>query len=88
MYRRHDIWKRVNEDEVVCYWCFEDLDTGMFFVQNKDYFRRSGNLTTQVQQAEARVVDLIGREIEDRATFDTLLKAIEAHENLWGQPAD
>jgi hypothetical protein len=85
MYRRHDIWHRVNDDEVVCYRCFEDLETGRFFVQNKDFFRRSGNLTAQVQQAEARLVDLIGRDIRERATFPTLLEAIEAHENNWAQ---
>lgn len=86
LYRRHDVWSRVDDDHVVCYRCFEDLTTGEYFVQSKDFFRRSGStpLGVQVQQSESRLVDLIGREVPDRRTFPTLAEAIRAHDAKWG----
>jgi hypothetical protein len=85
LYRRHDIWCRIDDDQLACYRAFEDLGTGEFFVQSKDFFWRSGSdsLTTQVQRSEAQLVDLIGRDVPVRRTYPTIQEAIEAHEKLW-----
>ena len=85
MDRRHDVWCRIDDDQVVCYRTFEDLGSGEFFVQSKDVFWRSGRepLTTQVQQSEARLVDLIGRDVPSRRTYRTITDAIRAHEKMW-----
>ena len=85
LYRRHDVWCRIDDDQVVCYRAFEDLSNGEFFVQSKDYFWRSGGdpLTTQAQRSEAQLVDLIGRDVASRRTYPTIQEAIKAHESMW-----
>lgn len=87
MYRRHDIWCRVDDDQVVCYRAFEDLSNGEFFVQSKDTFWRSGSepLSKQVQRSESQLVDLIGREVPNRRMYATLTEAVKAFEKVWGR---
>lgn len=86
MYRRHDIWCRVDDDQVVCYRAFEDLSNGEFFVQSKDTFWRAGSetLSKQVQRSESQLVDLIGREVPSRRMYATLTEAVKAFEKVWG----
>lgn len=85
MYRRHDVWSRIDDDQVVCYRTFEDLTSGEFFVQSKDFFWRSGRdpLVTQLQRSEAQLIDLIGRDVPSRRTYRTIEEAIRAHEEMW-----
>jgi hypothetical protein len=86
LYRRHDVWRRIDDNQVVCYRCFEDLEANEFFVQSKDTFWRSGSesLGKQVPRSESQLVDLIGREVPNRRTYPTLGEAVKAFEKLWG----
>jgi hypothetical protein len=85
IFRRHDIWARIDDNQVVCYRCFEDVRGGGFFVQSKDFFWRSGkdSLALQVQRSEAQLIDLIGREVPTRRTYSTIDEAIRAHDGTW-----
>jgi hypothetical protein len=38
MLKFHEIWKRNDENSVVIYYCFEDLESGLYCVQNAEFF--------------------------------------------------
>ena len=38
MFKLYEIWKRPDENSVVIYYCFQSLDSGLYCVQNAEFF--------------------------------------------------
>jgi hypothetical protein len=81
LYRAIDVWKRINENEAVCFRCFQVGDKNAFCVQSSDFYRIPID-KKQFRQLEVQYIELFIEEDPDiRAkVYPTLKEAIETHE--------
>jgi hypothetical protein len=81
LYRRIDVWKRINSDKVVRYICFELLQEQMFCVQSADFIdypaRKERIINSEVQAANL-LLEFPPEEREGK--YSTLIEAIRAHD--------
>jgi len=87
MFRAIDIWRRVNDSEVVRYRCFQSLRTGRYCVQSADSYRLPDNLN-QERYLERQYIQLLIEQAPDErgGAYDTLEAAIEAHDAEFNPP--
>jgi len=81
MYRRIDVWRRIDPGTVACYRCFESISDGRYCVQSLDYFRLPLD-DVQQRQLGVQLVELFAEEdpLERSGGFPTLAEAIAAHD--------
>lgn len=81
LYKRIDVWTRIQDSQVAVYRCFEVLSSGGYCVQSKDFFHfplRAEDLAA----LERNFLDLfVEQEPGERSEiFPTLEEAIHQHE--------
>jgi hypothetical protein len=64
MYRQINIFKRIDETNIVIFRCFERLDVNKFCVQSADYFSLPIN-DSQLKNSEKQLLELFIEEIPD-----------------------
>jgi hypothetical protein len=81
MYKSIDIWKRIGEDQVVRYRCFQRLRDGLYCVQSADFYSLPLD-EVQVKYLDNQFLEfLIEEEPDQRAEMhETLEEAILIHE--------
>jgi hypothetical protein len=86
LYKRIDVWRKVDEDRAVRYLCFQDIERKTFYVQSADFFF-SPVSRDQLMSMEAQVIDLlIESEPGERANeYLTLSEAIQAHDEEFAE---
>ena len=81
LYKKIEVWKRIDTTSSLRYLCLEHLDTGKFCVQGADFFYLPIT-NEQVSQRELLQLELfIDTDPDDRTEFyDSLVAAISAHD--------
>ncbi|MDI6935168.1 hypothetical protein QMN21_26740, partial [Serratia sp. Se-PFBMAAmG] len=76
----HTVWRRPHEGAAVVYYCFEDLNTGKFCVQNADFFH--SNVDALRARSDALAMELFMEEspLERCSWADSITAAIEQHD--------
>ncbi len=80
MYKKIEVWKRVSENEMVLFICFETIPSGKFVVQSADFYR-VGSEVEQYLSMKKQQIELFVEETPDSRsdTFHSLEEAIQAH---------
>lgn len=80
MFKLHEVWNRLDEQNAVIYYCFEDLRSGQYCVQNAEFFCLP--LSDRRQQADRQAVELFIEECPStRGEWaQTLEAAISLHD--------
>jgi hypothetical protein len=81
MLKAIDVWKRLPNDRVVRYRCFEVLSGGGYCVQSADFFALPID-DAQLRFSDKQFLELLIEEapMERSAVYPTLQQAIAAHE--------
>lgn len=81
LYKRIDVWVRIEVDQVAVYRCFEALSAGGYCVQSKDFFHLPLE-KEDILMMEENFLDLLVEEdpAERSGIFPTLEEAIAQHE--------
>lgn len=81
LYKRIDVWTRIQANQVAVYRCFEVLPGGGYCVQNKDFFHFPLR-EADMKALERNFLDLLVEQDprERSEAFPTLEEAIEQHE--------
>jgi hypothetical protein len=84
LYRSLDVWKRVSTDCIVRYRCVENLSSGLFSVQSKDFYRVPLD-PRQIAFLEKQYLELLVEQASDERSgaFETLEVAISAHDEAF-----
>ncbi len=82
LYKRIDVWKRINDEKVARYLCFQILEEGEFCVQSADFFNYPVR-KSDLWHAEIQAVDLFleSPPEERNAKYSSLTEAIQAHDD-------
>ena len=80
-YKSIDVWRRLNDERVVRYRCFEVLPDGGFCVQSADFFDAPVSID-RILEHERQYVELLIEDAPDERSepHETLEAAIEAHD--------
>lgn len=81
LYKRIDIWTRIEGDQVAVYRCLEALPAGGYCVQSRDLFRLPLEKES-ILMMEENFIDLLAEEdpVERSGIFPTIEEAIAQHE--------
>ncbi len=81
LFRRIDVWKRINDEKTIKYICFENLENNRFIVQNADFFYDPVG-KKELEESEKRSVELFieSSPNERNKEYSSLNEAIEAHD--------
>ena len=81
LYKSFDVWKRINENEAICYRCFQVVDENVFCVQSADFYRIPID-KKQIRQLEKQYIELFIEEAPDirDKVYPTLEEAIKAND--------
>jgi hypothetical protein len=84
MYKSFDVWVYEQEGGVARYRCFENLATGRFCVQSKDFYRLPVSAVVK-SQLDLQFFELLLEKRPDvrSGTFDSIEEAIRAHEETF-----
>ncbi|MDH0646821.1 hypothetical protein N5D48_03990 [Pseudomonas sp. GD03858] len=84
MFKSHQIWKRIDDQTAVIYYCFEDLGNGRYCVQNAEFVRLP--IDDSGMAAKRRTMELFIEECpSERSDWaDTLAAAVTLHDAEFG----
>ena len=76
----HTVWRRPQDGAAIVYYCFEDLRTGKFCVQNADFHH--SNVDELRRRSDALAIDLFMEQspLERCSWYDSITAAIEQHD--------
>jgi hypothetical protein len=87
MFRSFDIWKTIDQEQMVRYRCFEDLESGKFCVQSADFFRLPIGME-RLALLEKQFLELLIEEspFSRSGVFDSIQEAIANHDSEFSEP--
>lgn len=85
LFREHRIY-RYREKDSILYVCLEDFSTGLFGVQQAEFFSFGKDLGKRSAEIARQTLELIAEDppVERCSWFPTLQAAIESHDKEFG----
>jgi hypothetical protein len=80
LYRQFDIWKKIDDNVIVKFRCFEKLENNMFCVQSADYFYAPIDVV-QLHNSDKQLIELFMEESPEKRSelYSTIDEAITHH---------
>lgn len=75
-----DVWRQIDENQAICYKCFQKLGKEAYYVQSADFYHLP-EVDTFKKELEKQNIELFieGDLDDEKRFFPTLEEAIEAH---------
>lgn len=87
LFKEISVWKRINEDTLIRYRCFEQLPDGGFCVQSADFYNLPVDQAT-IQYHEREFLERLAESspaTRSGLVYASLLEAIAAHEAYFNE---